>query len=147
MQRICAKDHRGPKCPSVVPFEILHSEGPFEGVSFKHFRFGPTPQYGGHDCFHTERSFRGRYIPFGMHQGSSSFCQWPFTPLLPPSVYLTHMGDGSVLLSKCCAPFYAPPTPKDQSPGFSWHCVSNLRTGLFSLRDGRKHHDSHPQTL
>ncbi len=27
----------GPKCPSVVPFEILHSEGPFEVTSFEHF--------------------------------------------------------------------------------------------------------------
>ncbi len=32
MERISAKDHGGPKCPSVVPFEILHSEGPFEVV-------------------------------------------------------------------------------------------------------------------
>ncbi|ROL41221.1 Glycine cleavage system H protein, mitochondrial [Anabarilius grahami] len=31
----CAKDHRGLKCPSVVPFEILHSEGPFEVASFE----------------------------------------------------------------------------------------------------------------
>ncbi len=37
MQRICAKDHGSPKCPSVVPFEILHSEGPFEVASFEHF--------------------------------------------------------------------------------------------------------------
>lgn len=27
----------GTKCPSVVPFEILHSEGPFEVGSFEHF--------------------------------------------------------------------------------------------------------------
>ncbi|ROL45560.1 hypothetical protein DPX16_17676 [Anabarilius grahami] len=33
----CAKDHGGPKCPSVVPFKILHSEGPFEVASFEHF--------------------------------------------------------------------------------------------------------------
>ncbi len=37
MQRICAKDHGSPKCPSFVPFEILHSEGPFEVASFEHF--------------------------------------------------------------------------------------------------------------
>ncbi len=37
MQRICAKDHGSPKCPSVVPFEILHFEGPFEVASFEHF--------------------------------------------------------------------------------------------------------------
>ncbi len=37
MQRICAKDHESPKCPSVVPFEILHSEGPFEVARFEHF--------------------------------------------------------------------------------------------------------------
>ncbi len=32
--------HKGswsPKCPSVVPFEILHSEGPFEVANFEHF--------------------------------------------------------------------------------------------------------------
>uniref|UniRef100_A0A672R6E1 RNA helicase n=1 Tax=Sinocyclocheilus grahami TaxID=75366 RepID=A0A672R6E1_SINGR len=33
MQRICTKDHGSPKCPSDVPFEILHSEGPFEVAS------------------------------------------------------------------------------------------------------------------
>ncbi len=37
MQRICAKDHGGPTCPSVVPFEILQSEGPFEVANFEHF--------------------------------------------------------------------------------------------------------------
>ncbi len=37
MQRISAKGHRGPKCPSVVPFEILHSKGPFEVANFEHF--------------------------------------------------------------------------------------------------------------
>ncbi len=37
MERISAKDHGSPKCPSVVPFEILHSEGPFEVDSFEHF--------------------------------------------------------------------------------------------------------------
>ncbi len=37
MQRICAKDHGGPKSPSVVPFEILNSEGPFEVASFEQF--------------------------------------------------------------------------------------------------------------
>ncbi len=37
MQRICAKNNVGPKCPSVVPFKILHSEGPFEVASFEHF--------------------------------------------------------------------------------------------------------------
>ncbi len=37
MQRINAKDHGSPKCPSVVPFEILHSEGPFEVAYFEHF--------------------------------------------------------------------------------------------------------------
>ncbi len=36
MERISAKDHVGPKCPSVVPFEI-HSEAPFEVDSFEHF--------------------------------------------------------------------------------------------------------------
>ncbi len=36
MQRIDAKDHGGPKCPSVVPFEIRHSEGPFEVANFEH---------------------------------------------------------------------------------------------------------------
>lgn len=34
MQSICAKDHGGLKCPSVIPFEILHSEWPFELASF-----------------------------------------------------------------------------------------------------------------
>ncbi len=28
-------------------------------------RFGTTLQYGGHDCFHSEVPFGGRYIPFG----------------------------------------------------------------------------------
>ncbi len=37
MQRISAKDHGGTKCPSVVPFEILHSEGPFEVANSEHF--------------------------------------------------------------------------------------------------------------
>ncbi len=37
MQRISAKDHGGLKCPSVVPFEILHSQGPFEVANFEHF--------------------------------------------------------------------------------------------------------------
>ncbi len=37
MQRISQKDHGGPKCPSDVPFEIFHSEGPFEVANFKHF--------------------------------------------------------------------------------------------------------------
>ncbi len=36
MQIFCAKDHGSPKCPLVVPFEILHSEGPFEVASFEH---------------------------------------------------------------------------------------------------------------
>ncbi len=30
-------------------------------------RFGTTLQNGGHDCFHSEVPFRGRYIPFGTH--------------------------------------------------------------------------------
>ncbi len=30
MERISARDHEGQKCPSVVPFKILHSKGPFE---------------------------------------------------------------------------------------------------------------------
>ncbi len=37
LERISAKDHGEPKCPSVLPFEILHSEGPFEVDSFEHF--------------------------------------------------------------------------------------------------------------
>ncbi len=37
MQIICAKDHGGPKCPSIVPFEILYSKRPFEVASFEHF--------------------------------------------------------------------------------------------------------------
>ncbi len=37
MQRFCPKDHGSPKCPSVVPLEILHSEGPFKVASFEHF--------------------------------------------------------------------------------------------------------------
>ncbi len=36
-QRPYAIDRGGPKCPSVVPFEILNSEGPFEVASFEHF--------------------------------------------------------------------------------------------------------------
>ncbi len=36
MQRISTKNHGGPKCPSVVPFEILRSEGPFEVANFEH---------------------------------------------------------------------------------------------------------------
>ncbi len=35
--RISTKDHGGPNCPSVVPFEILHYEGPFEVASIEHF--------------------------------------------------------------------------------------------------------------
>ncbi len=41
MQKICAKDHGGPKWQSVVPFEILHSKGPFEVASFEHFGLVP----------------------------------------------------------------------------------------------------------
>ncbi len=37
MQIICSMDHGSPKCPSVVPFEILHSEGPYEVASFEYF--------------------------------------------------------------------------------------------------------------
>ncbi len=37
MQRISEKDHGSPKCPSVVPFGILHSEGPFEVANSEHF--------------------------------------------------------------------------------------------------------------
>ncbi len=37
MKRISAKNRGGPKSPSVVPFEILHSKGPFEVASFEHF--------------------------------------------------------------------------------------------------------------
>ncbi len=37
MERISAKDHGSTKCPSVIPFEILNSEGPFEVASFEHF--------------------------------------------------------------------------------------------------------------
>ncbi len=37
MQRISAKDHGGPKCPSVARFEILYSEGPFEVANSEHF--------------------------------------------------------------------------------------------------------------
>ncbi len=33
MQRLSAKDHGSPKCPSVVPFEILQSEV----ANFEHF--------------------------------------------------------------------------------------------------------------
>ncbi len=33
MQR---RDHESPTCLLVVPFEILHSEGPFEVASFEH---------------------------------------------------------------------------------------------------------------
>ncbi len=36
MQRISAKDHGSPKCPSFVPFEILNSEVPFEVANFEH---------------------------------------------------------------------------------------------------------------
>ncbi len=36
-ERISVKDHGGPKCPSVVPFKILHSKGPFEVDNFEHF--------------------------------------------------------------------------------------------------------------
>ncbi len=50
MQSICAKNHEGPKCPSVIPFKILHSEGPFEVASFEHFGLERL-HYGGHDCF------------------------------------------------------------------------------------------------
>ncbi|ROL54856.1 hypothetical protein DPX16_23308 [Anabarilius grahami] len=34
---VMTKDYGGPTCPSVVPFEILHSEGLFEVASFEHF--------------------------------------------------------------------------------------------------------------
>ncbi len=37
MERICTKDHGSPKCPSVVLFEILNSEGPFKVARFEHF--------------------------------------------------------------------------------------------------------------
>ncbi len=37
MEIISSKDHGSPKCPSVEPFEILHSKGPFEVASFEHF--------------------------------------------------------------------------------------------------------------
>ncbi len=50
MQRISAKDHGG---QSVVPFEILHSEGPFEVANFEHFGL----ERRGHDCFHSEVPF------------------------------------------------------------------------------------------
>ncbi len=39
MERISAKNHGGPKCQSVVPFQILHSEGQIEVASFEHFGF------------------------------------------------------------------------------------------------------------
>ncbi len=71
IQRICAKYHGDSRCLSIVPFEILHSEGPIEVAN----QLGTTLQYGGHDCFHSELPFRGRYIPFG-------------TPRL--SLYLSH---------------------------------------------------------
>ncbi len=67
-QRISAEDHGSPKCPSVVPFEIVHSEGPFKVASFEHFGLGTTLQYGSPDCFHSEVPFRGRCTPFGTHQ-------------------------------------------------------------------------------
>ncbi len=56
----------GPKCPSVVPFEIPDSEGPFEVASFEHF------DWEWHFNFHSEVPFGGRYIPFGTHR---SFCR------------------------------------------------------------------------
>lgn len=37
MQRIRAKNHGNAKCPSVVPFKIFHSKGPFEVDSYEHF--------------------------------------------------------------------------------------------------------------
>ncbi len=68
MQSICAKNHEGPKCPSVIPFEILHSEGPFEVASFEHFGLERL-HYGGHDCFHSEVPFGYcDYILFGTHR-------------------------------------------------------------------------------
>lgn len=54
------------KCPSIVPFKIIHSEEPFEVVSFKQSGFGTTLQYGDHGCFDSEVPFRGRFIPFAM---------------------------------------------------------------------------------
>ncbi len=58
----------GPKCPSVVPFKILHSEGPFEVASFEHFGL-ERPFHGGHDCFHSEAPLRGQYKSRLMAEG------------------------------------------------------------------------------
>lgn len=55
-QTICAKNHGGAKCPSVVHCAILYFKGPC-----KHFGL---EQYGGHDCFLLEIAV-AIYIPFG----------------------------------------------------------------------------------
>ncbi len=69
MERIFAKNHGGPKCTSVVPFEILHSEGPFEVAVLSTSVWNDPSIWlndpNGNmtrDCFHSEVPFRGRYI-------------------------------------------------------------------------------------
>ncbi len=69
MERIFAKNHGGPKCTSVVPFEILHSEEPFEVAVLSTSVWNDPSIWlndpNGNmtrDCFHSEVPFRGRYI-------------------------------------------------------------------------------------
>ncbi len=55
----------GAKVPSVVPFEILRSAGPFLSGQFWALWIGTTLQYGGNECSHSEVPFGVRFIPFG----------------------------------------------------------------------------------
>ncbi len=65
MQRISAKDHG---CQSVVPFEILHSEEPFEVANFEHFGLERYVHMAAMIVFTSEVPFGGRYIPFETHR-------------------------------------------------------------------------------
>ncbi len=67
MQRISAKYHGGPKCPSVVPFEILHSEGPFEVANFEHFGLEQAFNMAAMIVFTPKCPSEG--VPFGTRNG------------------------------------------------------------------------------
>ncbi len=77
--RISAKDHGGPKCPSVVPFKILHSEEPFElpVLSNDPSKWWPW-------LFFILKCPEVRYIPFGMPRQSPPcwLCSFVSTCLL-----------------------------------------------------------------
>ncbi len=105
-----------------------------------------------HDAYRGRAASRGSLMSWGMGSSSSSsfgsMAVHSLGVLPPPTVYLAHMGDESVLLyiytkkkkkkKKCCN---APSISEDQSPSLSWRCVfsSSFRTGLLNLLDGQKH--------